>query len=537
MTNLRTRLGGLSLRAQLWLMSGVLILAGLATTFVAQQGAARGLEHFLELGETTAPATSLLLSTDRDAYQAQLALTTLVLVKAAPAEVQAEVTSVQQAAFDENAEQTLTRFEEYQSVAFGTDEEQAVWPSYLADRQAWFDAAGAAIAEADPTTAAELLGVAAGHFEAMRGSLDTLQESIYEPEIAHSAEVAETDHTESTRAVWIGVVALVLIGAAVGWTLGRAITNRVAKDSGQVRRATGDLTQVSDEMADTAERTSGLAGDSATGAEELSSHMSSLAAAVEEMGASIGEISRSTTEVNGISANSVQLVGNALDRVNVLDESSMQIGKVAEVVTAIAEQTNLLALNATIEAARAGEAGKGFAVVANEVKDLANETARATGEISALITRIQDDSKEVGQAINGIHETIEKVSALQASVASAVEEQSITTNEISRTVGYVSDRAGSITGSVRAVADSAKRSAQLADTTRTTADRLRQVSHSLDRLVGNAQAAGTAATTSASARPAGPLPVTAEHTERTLAAMEAELAEVLEAADGDHPFA
>ena len=532
METISNRLGGLALRTQLWLMAAVLILAGLATVWVAQNGAAKGQANFTEVGEVTAPATTLLLSTDRDAYQAQLAATSLVLLKSAPAEVQATAVPEEQAAFEENAEQTLTRFEEYQGIAFGTDEEQAIWADYLSLRTEWFDAATAAIAEPDPILASELLGTAVAVFGDMRTQLDTLQEGIYEPAIADISATAAADNAASTRAVLIGVAALILIGAAIGWFLGRVITAKVSRNSGQVRRATGDLTNVSIEMADTAERTSGLAGTTSAGADELSNHMSSLAAAVEEMGASIAEISRSTTEVNGISANSVSLVGNALDRVNVLDESSQQIGKVAEVVAAIAEQTNLLALNATIEAARAGEAGKGFAVVANEVKDLANETARATGEISALIDRIQDDSREVGTAIGGIHETIEKVSALQASVASAVEEQSITTNEISRTVGYVSDQATSITGSVRAVADSARRSAQLAETTRTTADTLKQVSVSLDRLVGGgADATAPARTAAGAPAPGSALPVTPEHTERTLAAMEAELAEVLEAAE------
>src|SRR5690606_26053119 len=117
-----------------------------------------------------------------------------------------------------------------------------------------------------------------------------------------------------------------------------------------------------------------------------------------------------------------------------LSESSAQIGEVIDVITSIAAQTNLLALNATLEAARAGEAGKGFAVVANEVKELAKQTSLATDEIGTRIAAIQRDSSGAVEAIGRIQEVIARVADLQTTIASAVEEQTATTNEISRSV-------------------------------------------------------------------------------------------------------
>jgi methyl-accepting chemotaxis protein len=120
--------------------------------------------------------------------------------------------------------------------------------------------------------------------------------------------------------------------------------------------------------------------------------------------------------------------------VNKLGQSSIEIGKVIKVITAIAGQTNLLALNATIEAARAGDAGRGFAVVANEVKELAKQTANATEDISQRIEAIQTDTKAAVQAITQITDIINQINDFQSTIASAIEEQTATTNEISRNI-------------------------------------------------------------------------------------------------------
>jgi methyl-accepting chemotaxis protein len=156
-----------------------------------------------------------------------------------------------------------------------------------------------------------------------------------------------------------------------------------------------------------------------------------------------------------------------------LGQSSSEIGKVVKVITSIAQQTNLLALNATIEAARAGEAGKGFAVVANEVKELAKETAKATEFISSKIDAIQADTEGAVTAIKQISLIINQINDLQATIASAVEEQTATTNEMARNVSEAatgsSDIAQNITGVAQAAistsqgaADSLQASSELA---------------------------------------------------------------------------
>ena len=168
--------------------------------------------------------------------------------------------------------------------------------------------------------------------------------------------------------------------------------------------------------------------------EEASTNVQSVASATEELSSSITEISRQVQESARVAGEAVNQARTTTDRVGELSAAAARIGDVVELINTIAGQTNLLALNATIEAARAGEAGRGFAVVASEVKALAEQTAKATGEIGQQISGIQAATQESVGAIKDISDTIEKLSEISSTIAAAVEEQGAATQEISRNV-------------------------------------------------------------------------------------------------------
>jgi methyl-accepting chemotaxis protein len=194
----------------------------------------------------------------------------------------------------------------------------------------------------------------------------------------------------------------------------------------------------------TAETTHDLAGAVAGASEDASTNVQSVATAAEELFASVNEIGRQVQQSTTIAAQAVKQAEATDARISDLSQAASRIGDVVQLITAIAEQTNLLALNATIEAARAGESGRGFAVVAQEVKTLAAQTQKATGDIGAQITGMQAATQQSVGAIKEIGTTISRISEIASIIAAAVEQQSATTQEISRSINRASQSTGQV---------------------------------------------------------------------------------------------
>jgi methyl-accepting chemotaxis protein len=217
--------------------------------------------------------------------------------------------------------------------------------------------------------------------------------------------------------------------------------------------------------------------------ENLKRNLQTVAAGTEEMNSTIQDIAKNATESVRVAGEAVKMAQNTNSAITKLGESSIQIGEVIKVITSIAGQTNLLALNATIEAARAGEAGRGFAVVANEVKELAKQTAKATDEISLKIAAIQSDTKESVTAIAAIGDIISHINDISGTIATAVEEQSATTNEMSRNLTEAARGSTEIANSMVGVAQAAHSTSVGATGSQKAAETLAHMSAELHGLV------------------------------------------------------
>ncbi len=256
-------------------------------------------------------------------------------------------------------------------------------------------------------------------------------------------------------APWAVAVVGVAVAAAGLVALRSATGDGPGPEAGDVTRLTGVVGAAVQATAVSAEVTAALTDRLASATERVAENVTGMATAVEEFSASIAEIARGTTEVASIAQGASAEAEAAQDLVARLADSIGEIGQVVELISSVAAETNLLALNATIEAARAGEAGKGFAVVAGEVKELARETAEATQQIRERIERIQHDSDNVVAAFRSIAGVVSHITELQATIAGAVEEQSITTSEISRAVHQAASGTNDIGSHAREVLSAA----------------------------------------------------------------------------------
>ncbi|WP_236823710.1 methyl-accepting chemotaxis protein [Blastochloris viridis] len=262
---------------------------------------------------------------------------------------------------------------------------------------------------------------------------------------------------------------------------------------GAVSSASTQLQGAAQTMSAAAEQTNRQSTAVASASEEASSNVQTVASAAEELAASVSEIGRRVNESAQIAAEAARDADATAGKVARLSQAAQKIGDIVGLISTIAGQTNLLALNATIEAARAGDAGKGFAVVASEVKSLADQTAKATAEISAQIEEIQASTSDSAHAIGQITETIRKMNEIATTIASAVEEQGAATTEIARNVQQASagtaEVSSNIVGVTRAASDSSAASSQVLSAAGNLASQSDQLKHEVTRFLATVRAA------------------------------------------------
>ena len=263
----------------------------------------------------------------------------------------------------------------------------------------------------------------------------------------------------------------------------RQAVHAMAGSATTLSSSSEELSAVNNQIAANAEETSAQSGVVSVAAEQVSRNVQTVATGAEEMGASIREIAQNADEAARVAATAMSVAQTTNATVAKLGTSSAEIGNVVKVITSIAEQTNLLALNATIEAARAGEAGKGFAVVANEVKDLAQETAKATEDIGRRVEAIQSDTRAAVEAIGEVSAIIARINDYQTTIASAVEEQTATTNEMSRNIAEAATGSSEIASNIAGVASAAQTTSAGVTQSQAAANELARLATELQQLV------------------------------------------------------
>ncbi len=319
--------------------------------------------------------------------------------------------------------------------------------------------------------------IAKGILTHLNATLEMLNQ-VSKGNLAHRMNVVGTDE-------------IAQMGNALNETIDKLsqVISTIGEDAHVLSSASEELSTTSQQLGVNSQQTTSQAAAVSSAAEQVSQNVQTVSTATEEMSASIKEISKNASEAAEVASSAARLASATTTTMHKLGESSAEIGNVIKVITSIAEQTNLLALNATIEAARAGEAGKGFAVVANEVKELAKETAKATEDIGAKVQAIQHDAKGAVQAIDEITAVIGRINDIQNTIASAVEEQTGTTNEISRNISETAKGSSDIASNITGVATAATETQHTASASLQAAKDLSKLAVKLSDVVGQFQLA------------------------------------------------
>ncbi|UPJ67419.1 methyl-accepting chemotaxis protein [Bradyrhizobium sp. 191] len=264
--------------------------------------------------------------------------------------------------------------------------------------------------------------------------------------------------------------------------------------AGGLMSAAADLESDAGQMAAAAETTNRQTSGVRSASDQASSNVATVASAAEELASSIAEIGRQVAGSTASTGRAVNEANRAGSEIRSLADAALRIGDVVRLISEIAEQTNLLALNATIEAARAGEAGRGFAVVASEVKSLANQTAKATEEISAKVGEMQQSTTNSVAAVEAIAQTIAEIDGITAAIATSIEQQGLATREIARNVQEASASTTQVSSNVTGISEAAADTGRVASRVNSASERVhgevetlrREVTQFLQRLTSAA---------------------------------------------------